>query len=79
MIPAKASVLPFAETIRAALMLFGREVIGRFAFSAVFLFMVLSSAPKSSRVMKVLPRISIGTFRQSLRKCLIPAALLYSC
>ena len=61
--PAKDSVLPLAKTIRAALMLFSREVIGRLAFSTVSLFMVLSSASESSRVMKVLLRMLIRTFR----------------
>ena len=62
MMPIKDLVLLLAKTICAALMLFSREVIGRLTFSTVSLFIVLSSAPESSRVMKVLLRMLIRTF-----------------
>ena len=50
--PIKDLVLLLAKTIYATLILFSREVIRRLTFSTISLFIVLSSAPKSSRVIK---------------------------
>jgi hypothetical protein len=56
----------FADTIFAALMFLGIEVIGSMAFSAVARFIVLSSASELSRLRNCAPWMSIGTFRHSL-------------
>ena len=75
--PTKLAVLLFAVTIRAVLILLGKEVIGSIAFSATSLFMVLSLAPKSRSARKEFPLMSIGTLGQSLRRCSIPIGLSY--
>jgi hypothetical protein len=49
-IPANPSVKPFTEIIFTERMLLGIKVIDSIAFSAVLRLIVLSSAPKSSRL-----------------------------
>jgi hypothetical protein len=53
--PEKLLTNLFADTIFAALIFLGIKVIGSIAFSAVAYFIVLSSAPKLSRLRNYTP------------------------